>query len=228
MKTNVLKVAVALIFLVLFNVLFFVLGGTEQSQVNWVSYGFIHAAYLMILVTPLFETKSKGLTVLSASLYLRAISYFFTELIIGLAFIAIQPESILWPLIIQSVGIAIFLILQLMSVMANDATEASVQKQHAESAYIKTMAMQVKAAMRNIEDEKLRNCVIRCYESLNNSSVESFPEAEDAELALRNSVEMLCTAIEDGDNTQIEKKAKRVFNAIQTRNDIIKRCRMNN
>ena len=58
MKTNILKVIVALIFLVLFNVLFFVLGGTEQSQVNWVSYGFIHAAYLMILITPLFETKS--------------------------------------------------------------------------------------------------------------------------------------------------------------------------
>lgn len=228
MKTNILKVGVALIFLALFNVLFFVLGGTAQSAVSWVSYGFIHAAYLMILVTPLLETKSKGLTVLSASLYLRAIFYFFTELIIGLVFIAFQPGSILWPLIIQSVVLAIFLVLQLMSVMANHATEVSIQKQRTESVYIKTMAIQVKGALRNVEDESLKNCVRRCYEALNNASIESFPEAEDAERALRTAVEMLCTAIEDGDHAQIEKKANRVLNAVRTRNDIVKCCRMNN
>lgn len=227
MKTNLLKVIVALIFLVLFNVLFFFIGGTEQSHINWVSYGFIHAAYLMILITPLFATNGKGLTVLTASLYLRAISYFFTELIIGLICIAIQPESILWPMIIQSILLAVFVVLQLMSVMANDATKASIQKQRMESAYIKNMVTQVKAAMRNIEDESIRNSVIRCHDALNNCSVETFEEAQDAELALRNAIEMLCCAIEDNDNGQIEAKVKRVLNAIQSRNDIIKRARMN-
>lgn len=228
MKTNILKVIVALVFLVLFNVLFFVLGGTKQSDVNWLSYGFIHAAYLMVLITPLFESKTNGMTVLSASLYLRAISYFFVELVIGLIFIAVQPETIVWPLIIQCVCIAIFLILQLMSVMANDSTEASVQKQRIESAYIKDMAVRLKSAIRNVEDETVRNKVIRCYDSLNNCSIETFPEAQDAELSLRNAVEMLCTAIEDNDTNQIDVKSKRVLSAIQTRSDIIRRCRTNN
>lgn len=228
MKTNILKVVVALIFLVLFNVLFFVLGGTDQSQVNWVSYGFIHAAYLVILATPLFAAKSKGMTVLTASLYLRSIFYFFTELAVGLICIAIQPESLLWPLIIQSVLLAIFLIMQLMSVMANDATEASVQKQRMESAHIKTMAIQLKSAIRNVSQEPMRSMVIRCYDSLSNCSIETFPEAHDAELTLRNAVEMLCAAIDEQDNAKIAAKAKGLLNAIQTRNEIIKHCRINN
>ena len=228
MKTIILKTVVALVFLALFNVLFFVLGGTEQSQVNWVSYGFIHAAYLSLLATPLFKARGKGIMVLTASLYLRAAFYFTAELVLGIIFIAIQPEKVTWPLIIQSVMLAFFLVMQLMSVMANDATETAIQKQRTESAYIRTMAMQVKSALRDIEDESLRNHVTRCYESLNNCSIETFPETQDAELRLRNAVEMLCTAIEEKDRAQIEAKAKCVTHALQTRNDIIRRCRMHN
>lgn len=226
MKGNVLKIIIALIFLMLFNVLFFVLGGTEQSQVNWICYGFIHIAYLCLLTTPLFCNYRKGMVVLSASLYLRALFYFFTELVIGLLFIVIALEDFTWPLIIQGVLLAVFLILQLMSALANDATNASVQKQHQESAFIQTMIQRVKTSMREITDMEIRRLVERCYDALNNSSIQSFPEAQEAELNLRNAVEMLCTAIEDNDKDQIEKKVKRVLNAIQDRNIVIRQCRL--
>lgn len=226
MKSNILKVVIALVFLVMFNILFFLLGGTEQSDVNWVCYGFIHAAYICLLITPLFCNSGKGLTVLSASLYLRALFYFFTELTVGLLFIAIAPQSITWPLIIQSVLLAVFIILQLMSVLANDATHASIQKQKAESQFIRTLAEQVRSRMREIEDQDLRKEVERSYDALNNSPIESIPEALNVELALRNAVDMLCAAIEDTDKEQIIKKAKRVRNAVQDRNAVIRRCRM--
>lgn len=225
MKT--LKILTALIFLVLFNALFFLLGGTDQCAASWISYGFITTAYLLLLATPLFAPKTKGLDVLTASLYPRAISYFIIELIVGSILIALQLENITWPLIIQSIGLAIFLVWQLMSIMANYNTEASIRKQRMESAYVKTLAMQVRSALRIMGDNPLRNSVIRCYESLNNCSVETFPEAQDAERSLRNAVEMLCNAIDDNDNAQIESNVKRVLNAIQTRNDIIKQCRIN-
>lgn len=228
MKTNILKIIIALIFLVLFNALFFLLGGTDQSAASWISYGFITTAYLLLLTTPLFAPKTNGLSVLTISLYPRAVSYFIIELIVGSILIAFQLENITWPLIIQSIGLAIFLVLQLRSMIANYNTEASIRKQRMESAYVKTLAMQVKSALRNMGDNPFRNSVIRCYEALNNCSVETFPEAQDAELSLRNAVEMLCNAIDDNDNNQIEAKARRVLNAIQTRNDIIKQCRIDN
>lgn len=227
MKSNIFKVIIGLIFLVLFNGLFFYLGGTEHTEVNWICYGFIHASYLCILLTPLFCKSGKGLEVLSYSLYLRALFYFLTELIVGVVCIAIAPESSTWPLIIQGILLATFLVLQMMSVLANDATIESTQKQKSESVYIQSMAQRIRTCMRDISDASIKKQLERCYDAINNSSLQSYPEAENAELNLRNAVEVLCSAIENEDYEQVDKKAKKVIHAVQDRNIIIKRCRQN-
>lgn len=228
MKSNVFKVLIALVFLAIFNVLFFLLGGFERTTSDWISYGFIHAAYLMILLVPLMAPKSKGLNTLTYSLYLRAIGFFCLELAIGLVFICwAKPESITWPLVVQGVCFALFLIFQLLGVVANDATESSIQKQKIESANIKELSLKIKSAMRDIDDEHLRSVVGKSFSAVDNSSIQSFADALDADLALRNAVDALCSAIENNDNPQIESKAKQVINAVHRRNDIIKKCRMN-
>jgi hypothetical protein len=114
-----------------------------------------------------------------------------------------------------------------MSILANDATVKSVQKQKDESAYIQMMSQRIRTCMRNISDVNVKKQVERCYDAVNNSSIQSYPEAQDVELSLRNAVEILCSAIENGDYEQIERKTKAVINAVQDRNAIIKRCRIN-
>lgn len=226
MKNNILKVIIGLIFLVLFNGLFFYIGGTKHTENDWICYAFIHASYLCILLTPLFCKSGKGLEVLSFSLYLRALFFFFTELIVGIVCMAIAPEDPTWPLIIQGVLLAIFLVLQIMSVIANDSTIQSIQIQKEESIYIHAMAQRIKTCMRNISDMNIKKQVERCYDAVNNSSLQSYPEAKDAELSLRNAVEALCFAIENEDYQDIDKKTKGVIYAVQDRNAIIKKCRI--
>ena len=228
MKANVLKVVIGLIFLIVFNVLFFLLGGTERTDTEWVCYGFIHAAYLCLLATPLFCNAGKGETVLSASLYLRALFYFFTELVIGLGFIwynANHPISVLWPAIIQGVLLAVFLVLQLMGVMANDATKASLGKQRQERVYIRSLAENLKGTMSQVNDPALRKQVANCYESLSSSPLESFPEAIDTELELENAVNTLCSFVERGDVSQLGKQVRNVQVAMRHRNQAIRMAR---
>lgn len=82
----------------------------------------------MVLLTPLFCLGNpQGVSVQSGSLYLRATFYFFTELIVGAAFLIAKPEEMTWPLIAQSVLFAVFIVLQLASVLANDATNDSIK-----------------------------------------------------------------------------------------------------
>lgn len=228
MKANILKIVIGLIFLIVFNVLFFLLGGTERSDTEWVCYGFIHVSYLCLLVTPLFCNAGKGETVLSASLYLRALFYFFIELAIGLGFIwynAYNPIAILWPVIIQGILLAVFLILQLMSVLANDATNASLAKQRQERVYIRSLAENLKEAMRQVNDPTLRKQMANCYESLRSSSLESFPEAIDAELELENAVNTLCSFVERGDTSQLGQQIQKVQVAMKHRNQAIRMAR---
>ena len=228
MKANILKIVIGLIFLIVFNVLFFLLGGTERSDTEWVCYGFIHAAYLCLLVTPLFCNAGKGETVLSASMYLRALFYFFTELVIGIGFIwydSYNPIPIVWPAIIQGILLAVFLILQLMSVLANDATKASLAKQRQERVYIRSLAENLKEAMRQVNDPALRKQIANCYESLRNSSLESFPEAAAAEMELEGAVNTLCSAIEIGDMSKLTQQIQNVQVAMRHRNQAIRMAR---
>lgn len=228
MKANIIKVFIGLIFLALFNVLFFILGGTERSDTEWVCYGFIHAAYLCLLITPLLCNSRKGETILSVSLYLRALFYFFTELVIGVGFIwynAYHPISVTWPAIIQGVLLVVFLILQMMSVLANDATSASLSKQRQERVYIRSLAEGLKEAMRQVADPVLRKQLTACYESLSCSSIESFPEAAGAENELEAAVNALCASVEMGDTGQIKQQIQQVQVAIKHRNQAIKMAR---
>lgn len=226
MKANVLKIIIALIFLIVFNVLFFLLGGTEHAITEWVCYGFIHAAYLFLLATPLFCNTGKGETVLSASLYLRALSYFFIELLVGIGFMWYKLESPFWPIIVQSVLLMFFLILQLMSVLANDATKASLAKQKQERIYIHSLAEKTREAMFQINDQKLRHQLASCYESLSNCSIESFPEAADAELELDNAVNSLYSSVESGDTSQLDQQIQKIQVAIKHRNQAIRMARL--
>lgn len=225
MKANILKVVIGLIFLVLFNALFFLLGGTERSVTEWVSYGFIHAAYLCLLCTPLLCNARKGETVLSASLYLRALFYFFTELVVGVGFIWYNCPSATWPSIVQGCLLAVFLILQLMSVLANDATKASLSKQRKERIYIRSLAEDLRDAMKQITDPSLRKQVNACYELLNNSSLESFPEAASAEMELESAVNTLCSAIVIGDMSQLPQQIQNIQISIRHRNQAIRMAR---
>ena len=227
MKSASIKVIIGLVFLVLFNVGFFLLGGKEHSTVVWASYAFIHVAYLCLLATPLLCNAGRGLTVLAASLWLRAILFFLVELVVGVTVIVLDPAKTLWPILIQACLLGAFLIMQLMSVLANDSTNESIRKQQAENRFIQTLSEKVRLRISEINDEEARRQVERSLNALRGSSLESFPEAGEAESALRSAVDALCMAIEDGDGAeQITKKAKRVFTAVQERNSIINQCRM--
>lgn len=225
MKSIVLKTIIGLVFLILFNVSFFLLGGTEHNLSVWISYGFIHVAYLFLLMTPLLTRADRGEAILSGSIYLRTLSYFFMELIVGLIFIFVHPESITWPVVIQGVMFAFFLVFLLMSMLANDATRESLSKQRRESFYIRSLAESVRSDALTIQDPTLRKQLMNCYESLNSSSLESFPQAREAELELENTVLTLHTFVEQGNDAQIAQQVTHVNNALRRRNQVIKSAR---
>lgn len=225
MKTIITRIFIGLIFLIVFNVLFFFIGGTERSTTEWISYAFIHLAYLLLVISPFMSSSSKGDMVQSASIQLRAGVYFITELIVGLAFILINPESPTAAIIVQTILLGIFLFFQFGSVLSNEKTKETMLKQKQERVYIKALAENLKETMHKIEDPALRKQLANCYESLSSSSIESFPEAIDAELELENAVNTLCSTVERGDQSQLAEHLQSVQGALKRRNQAIKMAR---
>ncbi len=218
-------VIIGLIFLITFNLLFFLLGGTERTDIEWISYGSIHFAYLCLLLTPLFCKKKKGRAVLNESLYLRALIYFVMALIAGLAFIGFKPESVVWPSIVQGVFAATFLIMQLMSIVANDETDKSLERQSKERVYIQDLASNMRSAMQKEQNPEIRKKLRDVYEMLNNASVGSCQEALDVELELAANVNALCMNAASSSPSAIDNSVQTIKEIIKRRNAIINRHR---
>ena len=226
MKTNIYKIIIGLLFLIVFNLLFFILGGTSHSTSEWISYGFIHGAYVLLLATPLFNGKNKaGETVMIASLYLRALIYFVIELIVGLVFIEFNTENYFWPTMVQGLILFVFLLFQFMGVVANKASSMSLSQQKSEKDRIQQLSEKLRSAIFEVNDPKLRKDIERCYESLRNSTIQSRPDATDTELNLENAVYSLCQSVNSGDVELVKDNLKRLQTSIRDRNNNVSRIK---
>ncbi len=225
MRNSFIKIVIALIFLIIFNVIFF-FGDIVHNNITWCSYWFTTFAYICLLTTPLLS-RGVNSAILSWSLWLRAGLYFITELVIAIIFMFVELESIKWPLIIQLVLLAIFIVLQLMSVLANDATKTTgLHKQRRESFSRQILIDQLQLKVSEVKDLSIKTILNRCIDTLNNTPIEDFPEAKNAGLEISNSVKKLCIIINENNVSNIKLEADKLINAVQNRNLIVKRCRI--
>lgn len=166
MKKTFFKTAFALVFLVVFNALFFLLCGTDNNISVWISYGFIHVAYLTILFIPIIGSKGQDNFYLNATLYNQAISYFLVELIVGIACIIWAPDNILWPLLIQSILWFVFAIIMIGNGWANEVTTQSLEKRSQEITPFRNMTSELKMVSLMIKDPQVRKEVMEVYDAL--------------------------------------------------------------
>lgn len=81
-KRNTLTIILDTIFVVVFNVLFFVNAGGTYTTSLWICYGFMHFSYLMILFIPILESKGKMAHISRLTSYSISLAYFIIEFIL--------------------------------------------------------------------------------------------------------------------------------------------------
>ena len=67
-RINVLPLFSDLILLILFNAVFFVADGIEYTASAWISYGFIHFAYFMLILARKMAPKGNNMFILKLPL----------------------------------------------------------------------------------------------------------------------------------------------------------------
>lgn len=126
-RINILWTLLNSLFLIVFNLLFFVLGDIESFKTSvWISYGFIHFAYFVLLLTPVLVRKSKVETDYRNPLYLITGAYFLIAFLVGITFILTSPETIQLTLTVQTILATLFLGWLLVHLLANEHTANSI------------------------------------------------------------------------------------------------------
>ena len=203
-KKRILWIMLDLVFLIVFNVVFFVAGGFEHPASVWISYGFIHFAYIMVLITPLLIRKSTIATVLGFSIYSISTTYFIVEFVVGLIFVFIRLESYKIALIIQVIIAGLYAVMLISHMIANESTADSIEKHEMELQYVKDSSYKLKGIMESISDKKLRKKVENLYDLLHSSTAKSNDTARDYEVAVLELIDELKENIAGNDITAAE------------------------
>ena len=198
-KKRFLWIILDLVFLIVFNVVFFVAGGTKHEATVWISYGFIRFAYIMMLITPFLVKKSTNTAVLGFPLYSISSAYFLVAFIVGLIFIFTHPESYKMSLIVQVIIAGIYAIMLISNMIANEHTAESVERHEMELRYVKDASAHLKSIMDSVSDKAMRKKIERLYDLLHSSPAKSNSTVRDYELAVLDHIDALENDLSRGD-----------------------------
>ena len=217
-KINVLWIIFNSIFLIVFNALFFVLGTTEHNVSVWISYGFIHFAYFMLLFTPLLIRKGKSAEIFGFSLYSISAVYFFVEFITGTFLILIAPESYKAALLFQLVIAGLYGIILVSNMIANEHTADAEEKRQSQITYVKDASAKLKGLLEKIGDKEAKKKVEKAYDALYSSPAKSHPDLARMENHILQSINELEGEISTGEKENIISLANSLLGAVNERN----------
>lgn len=222
--TRGLSVAMNSIFVVVFNAVFFILSGTNHPASVWISYGFIHFAYFMLLATRFWVTEGRSAAVFNLSLYSISFTYFLAEFILGLAFVFASPESYKAALSAQLSAAGVFGIVMIANIIANQRTAETEHKHQIELGYVKRAAAEVAAIMNGMSNRDGRKNVERVYDAISASPAKSHPDLFPLEAKLLVAIADLRRAVESNDMGSIAARSDALLTMVGDRNRKLKLC----
>ena len=217
-KTGVLWVILDLIFLVIFNVFFFLLGGVKHNASVWMSYGFIHFAYLMLLLTPRLIRKGKSMAVFGFSLYAVSSVYFLMELVAGVVFILVSPDSYTIALLVQLSIAGLYGVILIANIIANEHTAVAEEERQYQIAYVKDASARLEVLLGSVRDREARKWVEKVYDEIYSSPVKSHPDLAEIESRILQSIVKLEDTVATGNKDAIISLADSLLGAVNERN----------
>ncbi|MBE6601351.1 MAG: hypothetical protein E7637_02445 [Ruminococcaceae bacterium] len=221
MRKNIIKGTLCAIFPFLFNVIFFAFGGTHHPASVWISYAWIHVAYLIMIATPLLSGKAKSAMIYNFATGQISTLYFGVELIIGLIFIFIGVNSVKVPIIIQLIPFCLFLLIFLSILLHNEHSADNEKRRMVEIAFIKSAASQTKILMEHTSDPTLKNKIEKIYDLIHSSPSRSNPSAKALEtnvMMMLNDLELL---LEENKLDDANRLIGKIHYTMEKRNQIV-------
>lgn len=219
-KKKLITILLESIFLIAFNVLFFINSGFEHPTGTWICYGFLHFSYLMMIFTPFIETKEY---ISKTTSYTISSLYFVCELVfvlINLIFNKIIGAKFV--ISVQVILTAIYFIVFFTNLITNETTKNKASQHNIENHFIKLISTKAKYIESIISSSKEKNRMNNLYYTIHSSPIKSSNNVIIYEEKIVDSLDALENAAEQNDETMISEKITEIEQLINKRNFILK------
>lgn len=197
-RTNMLWIALSLIFVGAFNIAVFLAVQTFTATF-WASYGFIHFSYLMLVVSFSTIPKVKGSVVFGYPLIYISWTYFVVELIAGIIFMVFKDFNFTAAFIIQLIFASLYGMAYIPNRIANDISAAADAIRGEEILYIKNAASELNSLISQAEDTAFKKKLEKLYDEIRSSQVKSYPALAGIENHIIMQIEDLKERVLAGD-----------------------------
>lgn len=221
-KKTILHIFLRSIFLVTFNIIFFMLGGTKHPASVWISYGFIHGTYLLGIISPLLTRKGESTYLFGLTMYTISAIYFLLELIVGVIFILIHSKSYEVALIVQLILASIYLIIFFGNWIANENTADKESEHKKEIAYIKDLSSKIKILIGKSKYKTVNKQLEKLYDLLHSSPTNSNNDVNLLELEIENKINCLEMALGVKSDEEIINIISEIIHCLEERNRQLK------
>lgn len=217
-KKSILYILLDLVFLAVFNTVFFVISGTNHPASVWIAYGFIHFSYIMVFVTPFLIRKSSSAALFGFSLYSISTVYFFVEFLVGLVFVFVRSDSYKASLVVQVIIAGIYAILLISNLIANENTADSIECHEDKVTYIKDAASKIKLLIGKASDNNANNEIEKVYDLLHSSPSHSAADVKSLEQQVKNKIDELENAVYSDETATIITISGEIISLTEERN----------
>ncbi|MBQ6907068.1 MAG: hypothetical protein IJQ28_01705, partial [Clostridia bacterium] len=197
-------------------------GGTEHPTSVWLSYAFIHFAYLMVILTPVLVRNSSSASVFGFALGSISATYFFVEFFVGIIFIFLKLESVKIPFIVQIIIFGFYAAMLLSHMLANENTADSIERHEVELKFVKECSAKLKFLMDNTQDAGLKKSIEKAYDTVHASQVKSNIAVRNIELYVMKLIETLISQVRSGATEQAKSTVSQIIHSVNERNTQLK------
>lgn len=216
-KGKNLWIVLDLIFVVVFNALFYMISGFDHSVAVWVAYAFIHIAYLLLVLTPKFVESGSARNATDVPIYLFSSVFFLASFVIDIVLIIIKIKSMKVVVGINIILIAIYLYLLISNMLANGKTNADMKRQTLEAYFVKNAANNLKSII-NQADKEYQGKIEKLYDKVSVSQTKSHPEVSELEGEITNLIGQLVYVVENNESDKIDYLLNMISRKVDERN----------
>lgn len=222
MKKRVLIILLLSLFLVLFNVMFFLLGAHENANASrWISYGAIHLSYLLMIFSPMIVRGLKSDKIFGFPLATVSIAYFCLEFVIGLIFILFNPEGWKAAFLIQLILFVAYAACALIVLIMGAKAEEDEKEKVAPGVFVGKAGELLADAIKRAPEGEARDAVNAAAYALSQTSPYSSEEVLGIEGQIVNRIKDLRVAAEKKDKDGIIAIAGDVRGMIEQRSAML-------
>lgn len=217
------SIIIKAVLLAIFNVSFFTITKAECTVSMWISYAFIHFAFLMFFLSPLFVRGSKNSRhVATESVSLITAVYFVVTLAVGVFFL-LNPLLVLFQYSVEVIVTGIYLIVLLVTIVLNNniaknEKEIAEDKQFLSNVFVKTEFLKSKLSEKEAAEQ-----LEKLQEESRYAQVKSSPSVKDMEGQVLSILDDISCNIENISSNDAVSKISKCRDLLKQRNLMLKK-----